>query len=229
VRLAGTRISAVERRAKYLLLRWPEDSLLLHLGMSGSLRIAGDQEAPGKHDHLDLLLPKRRRLRLRDPRKFGLVAYGGQDPEQHPLLRSLGPEPLGPAFDGSSLRRAFRGRRAAVKQLLLQGPVVAGVGNIYACEALFEAGIRPTTPAARLSAGRCDRLATAVREVLRRAVAAGGTTLQDFVGASGEAGYFQVELSVYGRAGEPCPRCGGCVRVEQLGNRSTFSCPRCQR
>ncbi|MBL7007797.1 MAG: bifunctional DNA-formamidopyrimidine glycosylase/DNA-(apurinic or apyrimidinic site) lyase [Planctomycetes bacterium] len=228
-RLAGVRVRAVERRAKYLLVRWQEDSLLLHLGMSGSLRIVRDREAPGRHDHFDLLLPRQLRLRYRDPRRFGLALLAGARPELHPLLRDLGPEPLEPGFSGETFVQAFRGRRASVKQLLLDGGIVAGVGNIYACEALFLARVRPSTPAGKLSAARCGRLATAVREVLQHAVDVGGTTLRDFVGAEGEPGYFQHELAVYGRAGLPCRACGGPIQVKRLGQRSTFSCGRCQR
>ncbi len=224
----GARLTAVERRAKYLLLRWPGDSLLCHLGMSGSMRVVPEREAPGRHDHYDLLLPDRKRLRYRDPRRFGLLLRAGEAPETHPLLAGLGPEPLGPDFDGGHLRRSFCGRRAAVKGLLLDGRVVAGVGNIYACEALFLARIRPTTPGGRVGQERCDRLAAAVREVLGRAVEAGGTTLKDFVGSSGDPGYFRQELAVYGREGLPCPSCEGPIRRQVLGQRSTFDCPRCQ-
>ncbi len=227
--LAGVRITAVERRAKYLVLRWNGGSLISHLGMSGSWRVVGETEEPGKHDHLDLLLPARRRLRYRDPRRFGLLVAGGPDPEEHRLLRGLGPEPLGADFHGGHLHAAFAGRRAAVKPLLLDSRIVVGVGNIYACEALFLAGVRPSTPAGRLSRARCERLAEEIRAVLTHAVEVGGTTLRDFLGTGGEPGYFAQQLKVYGREGEPCRSCGGPVRRRVQAQRSTFDCPRCQR
>lgn len=227
-KVRGRRVLAVERRAKYLVIRLEGAGLLLHLGMSGSLRLVRAHEAPGPHDHVDLLLARGERLRFRDPRRFGLLLLTGPDPGGHPLLARLGPEPLEPGFDGTSLRKGLAGRSAAVKVLLLDSRVVAGVGNIYACEALHRAGIRPSTPADRVSAGRCQRLAAAIRETLAEAIVAGGTTLRDFRGSRGEPGYFASQLAVYGRAGEPCPRCQAPIRVTTIGQRSTFYCSRCQ-
>ncbi|RMH03277.1 MAG: bifunctional DNA-formamidopyrimidine glycosylase/DNA-(apurinic or apyrimidinic site) lyase [Planctomycetota bacterium] len=226
--LAGNRVEEVGRRGKFLFLRWRRGSLLIHLGMSGSLRVVPDRAPPERHDHLDLLLPRRLRLRFRDPRRFGLVRLAGPKPLAEPPLADLGPEPLAEGFDGVVLRRAFRGRRAPVKVLLLDGRVVAGIGNIYACEALHRAGVRPDRPAGSLAERRCVRLAGAIREVLARAIEAGGTTLRDFRTAGGEAGWFRRELSVYGREGEPCPSCGRRVRNDRLAGRSTFWCSRCQ-
>lgn len=228
-KVAGRRVLAVERRAKYILIRIEGAGLLLHLGMSGSLRLARAHDVPGPHDHVDLLLPRHERLRFRDPRRFGLLLLTGPDPAAHPLLSGLGAEPLEPGFDGVALRRSLSGRKAAVKNLLLDSRIVAGVGNIYASEALYRAGIRPSTPGGRLSAQRCERLAAAIRETLAEAVAAGGTTLRDFRGSDGQPGYFAARLAVYGRAGEPCPRCRAPIRATSMGQRSTYSCGRCQR
>ncbi|MGE0385308.1 MAG: bifunctional DNA-formamidopyrimidine glycosylase/DNA-(apurinic or apyrimidinic site) lyase [Gammaproteobacteria bacterium] len=226
--LAGQRIDTVRRRAKYLLFDTAAGSLILHLGMSGSLRLVGEGVPPGPHDHLDIVLGDGRALRLRDPRRFGSVHWS-VDPTAHPLLRSLGPEPHDPAFDGRWLRARAHGRRQAVKSFIMDGHVVVGVGNIYASEALFGAGIHPHRPAGRISAGRHAALAAAIVRVLDAAIEAGGTTLRDFVGGTGEPGYFAVQLSVYDRAGQPCIRCGTIIRRAVTGQRATFFCPRCQR
>jgi formamidopyrimidine-DNA glycosylase len=227
--LPGRRIEAVQRRAKYLLLRLDRGTLILHLGMSGSLRVLDADTPPGPHDHLDLVLEDGRCLRLRDPRRFGAVLWTGGDPDAHPLLRALGPEPLGGAFDGEHLFRVSRGRRVAVKHLLMNSHVVVGVGNIYANEALFLAGIHPRRAAGRIALARYRGLAAAVRQVLSEAIAQGGTTLRDFSHADGSPGYFALSLRVYGRAGEPCPGCGGPLSQCRIGQRSSFFCPRCQR
>jgi formamidopyrimidine-DNA glycosylase len=227
--LTGQVVSAVERRAKYLLLRTAAGTALLHLGMSGSLRVVAAATPPGPHDHLDLLLDDGRCLRLRDPRRFGALLWTRRDPLLHPLLRDLGPEPFDPAFDGAYLHARAHGRRVAVKPFLMDGRVVVGVGNIYASEALFRAGIDPRRAVGRVASGRYARLATAVREVLGEAIEAGGTTLRDYTGGHGEAGWFRIRLAVYGRAGAPCPACGGGVRSLRLGQRSTFYCAACQR
>ncbi|ROR34277.1 bifunctional DNA-formamidopyrimidine glycosylase/DNA-(apurinic or apyrimidinic site) lyase [Inmirania thermothiophila] len=233
-RIAGARVRAVARRAKYLILELiredsPAGALLIHLGMSGSLRVLDANAPPGPHDHVDLRLEGGRALRLRDPRRFGLVLFCPGDPPAHPLLAGLGPEPLDPGFDGAALAAALHGRRSAVKAALLDQKVVAGVGNIYACEALFEAGIHPARPAGRIAPVRLARLAGALRAVMAEAVAAGGSTLRDFVGGDGRPGYFQHRFRVYGRAGAPCPRCGGAIRRRLLAQRVTYYCPRCQR
>ena len=233
-RVARTRILGVERRAKYLLLPLargaaPAGTLLLHLGMSGSLRVVPATTPPQKHDHLDLVLDSGRCLRLRDPRRFGCLLLIEGDPRAHPLLHDLGPEPLDDAFDGALLAERARGRSVAVKSFLMDGAVVVGVGNIYANEALWRAGIDPRRAAGRVAPARFVALASAVKEVLHEAIAKGGTTLRDFVQVDGATGYFRVELAVYDRAGEPCPRCTTPVRVARIGQRSTFFCTSCQR
>ncbi|MCG5540620.1 MULTISPECIES: bifunctional DNA-formamidopyrimidine glycosylase/DNA-(apurinic or apyrimidinic site) lyase [unclassified Halorhodospira] len=228
VAVAGCRVVALERRAKYLLIRLEGGPwLLLHLGMSGSLRLVAATDAPGRHDHVDLVLDDGRALRLTDPRRFGCLLLGEGDPEAHRLLSRLGPEPLGPAFDGAYLHRAARGRRVAVKAFLMDATVVVGVGNIYANEALFRAGIRPDRAAGRIARVRYERLAGAVREVLEAALAAGGTTLRDFTDGAGRPGYFAVDLSVYG--GSSCPSCASALRQLRVAQRGTWFCPRCQR
>lgn len=228
-RLHGVRITGLERRAKYLLLGTEAGHALVHLGMSGSLRMAAAAEPPGTHDHYDLLLANGACLRYRDPRRFGLLLWAGAQPERHPLLSHIGPEPFDPAFDGAYLYRISRGRRLSVKALLMDGRVVAGVGNIYANEALFRAGIHPHRPAGRVGPGRYGALAEAVRAVLSEAIAVGGTTLRDFFYGNGESGYFRIRLAVYDRAGEPCPRCATPIRRTVIGQRASYFCPRCQR
>ncbi len=226
--LPGQMIKDVWRRAKYLLLTLDHGSLILHLGMSGSLRIVADSQPPGKFDHLDLVLDNGRCLRLRDPRRFGSAHWTEAAPERHVLLERLGPEPLGPDFTPDYLFRVTRGRRRAVRDLLLDSHIVAGIGNIYANEALFRASIDPRRAAGRISRDRCARLIEALRVTLAAAIRAGGTTLRDF-SSNGRPGYFQQTLAVYGRRGEPCPECGAAVRAVRLGQRSAFFCPRCQR
>lgn len=226
--LPGQFIRSLRRRAKYLLFETDRGTLLLHLGMSGSLRIADPAEPPGVHDHVDIVAANGKALRFRDPRRFGSLLWT-RNPGTHPLLRNLGPEPLEPGFDGNWLYGRARGRRVAVKSFIMDSSVVAGVGNIYANEALFAAGIHPKRRADRVALPRMEALAQAIREVLTRAIDAGGTTLNDFHGADGEPGYFEQELKVYGRDGEPCPRCRAPLAVAVVGQRSTFYCPRCQR
>ncbi len=224
----GARIEALERRAKYLILRLDTGAwLLLHLGMSGHLRLVDAAAGAGRHDHVDLLLDGGRALRLTDPRRFGCLLAATGDPERHPLLCRLGVEPLGPEWSGARLYRATRGRRAAIKAVLMDAAVVVGVGNIYANEALHRAGIRPDRPAQRVGRARCTRLAAAVRAVLTDALAAGGTTLRDYADGTGEPGYFTPRLAVYG--GGVCPACGRELRTVRIAQRSTWLCPRCQR
>jgi formamidopyrimidine-DNA glycosylase len=227
-RLEGREIRAVARRAKYLLLDCGGGTLIVHLGMSGSLRIVPCAESPGPYDHFDLGVGEVA-VRLRDPRRFGAVLWTEADPARHRLLAHLGVEPLSGAFTGAALHAATRGRRAAIKLALMDHRIVAGVGNIYASESLFRAGIHPRTPAGRVSAARCERLATAVRATLEEAIAAGGSTLRDFVQSDGSPGYFQQRYRVYDRAGEACPTCGRPIRRVVQGQRSTFFCPGCQR
>jgi formamidopyrimidine-DNA glycosylase len=226
-RLPGQRIEAVARRAKYLLLHTAAGSALLHLGMSGSLRLTDPALPPRTHDHYDLILDSGKALRFNDPRRFGCLLW--QKPgEIHPLLRNLGPEPLGDAFDGDWLWRASRGRSAAVKSFLMDQSIVVGVGNIYASEALFAAGVHPKRVAGSVSRVRYARLAGEVRRVLEYAITRGGTTLRDFLAPDGAPGYFEQELAVYGRAGEPCRTCGTPIRAAVVGQRMTYWCPRCQ-
>ncbi|MEQ6918586.1 bifunctional DNA-formamidopyrimidine glycosylase/DNA-(apurinic or apyrimidinic site) lyase [Halomonas aquatica] len=234
-RLVGARIGALSRRAKYLLvpLTAPErggsvGTLLWHLGMSGSLRLARLGELPKKHDHVDLVLDDGGILRYHDPRRFGFVDWLVDGIEQDPRLARLGPEPLSDAFDGARLFALSRGRRLSVKPFLMDNAVVVGVGNIYAAEALFLAGIDPRRAAGRISLERYDRLAAAIREVLAAAITQGGTTLRDFVGGTGEPGYFKQRLNVYGRDGKPCRRCGAELRLVTLGQRASVFCGHCQ-
>lgn len=228
--LAGQRVGSVARRGKYLWLPVGEGGLLLHLGMSGSLSFKDEAAAPGPHDHFDLATD-RGTLRLTDPRRFGAVVWSPalDAPPALKLLAGLGIEPFDAAFGGEHLHRALRGRRVSIKQALLAGDIVVGAGNIYACEALFMAGIDPRTPAGRVSRPRCDRLAEAIRRILAQALELGGSTLRDFRDAHGMAGSFQQQAAVYGRAGQPCPTCATPVRRIVQAQRSTFFCARCQK
>lgn len=232
-RLPGSRIEAVRRRAKYLLLETARGSALLHLGMSGSLRVVADSTPAGPHDHVDLQLSAaagapRQRLRFNDPRRFGCLLW--QEPGTvHALLRDLGPEPLDEGFDGDYLFALSRGRRAPVKTFLMDQRVVVGVGNIYVAEALFAAGVSPLRAAGRVSRERYRLLAGEIRGVLAHAITRGGTTLRDFISPDGAPGYFEQELSAYGRGGEPCPRCGRPLRQAWLAQRATVWCGACQR
>lgn len=225
--LPGQRIQSIERRAKYLLLHTAAGSALMHLGMSGALRVLDPRVPAGAHDHYELLLDSGRALRYTDPRRFGCLLW--QAPGTlHPLLAGLGPEPLGPDFDGAHLWRRARGRKAPVKVFLMDQTVVVGVGNIYAAEALFAAGIHPSRAAGRIARERYAALAAAVRAVLGHAILRGGTTLRDFISPDGLPGYFEQDLNVYGRVGQPCRRCGAPIRLLRLGQRSSCYCPHCQ-
>ena len=228
VRLSGQRIEAVERRAKYLLIRFEAGTLIAHLGMSGSLRLVEGALPPAKHEHVDLLLESGQALRYTDPRRFGALLWS-DDPLNHVLLASLGPEPLSEAFDGERLFQLSRGRSMAVKPFIMDNAVVVGVGNIYASEALFAAGIDPRRPAGGISRARYLKLADEIKRILALAIERGGTTLRDFVGGDGKPGYFQQELFVYGRGGEFCKNCGGTLREIRLGQRASVYCGRCQR
>lgn len=235
--LAGQRLLRLDRRGKYLLWRFEGGTLISHLGMSGSWRVhRGEPPAPGRHDHVDLTIEQpqgTRVLRLTDPRRFGALLWAAGDDAAlagNALLAHLGVEPFDPAFDGELLHRRTRGRRTSIKQALLAGDIVVGVGNIYASESLFEAGIDPRTPAGRLSRPRCARLAAAIRTVLGRAIAAGGSSLRDFIGADGRSGYFINAARVYERNGLGCLRCEkGLVRRIVQAGRATYFCPLCQR
>lgn len=223
------RILDVGRRAKYLLLQLERGTLILHLGMSGSLRVLPAATPRLTHDHLELLLDSQQILRLNDPRRFGSCLYTTASPQLHPLLKSLAPEPFDRPFDAAYLHRITRRRRVAIKQLLLNGRLVTGVGNIYASEALFRARIRPGRQSRRLSLAECQRLVRAIRSVLRMAIKAGGTTLRDYVNADGAPGYFRQRLYVYERAGQPCRVCHAPIRQITHGQRSSYYCPRCQQ
>jgi len=226
--LAGQRINAVERRAKYLLLRLDHGTLILHLGMSGSLRVLDAGTPRLKHDHYDLVLEGKRTLRFNDPRRFGCCLYTTAPPERHRLLRRLAPEPFDPAFGGAYLQRIARRRKVAIKLLIMNGQLVTGVGNIYASEALFHAQVRPRRAARSLSGAECAALARAIRKVLRASIRSGGTTLRDYTNAEGSPGYFRQRLYVYERAGQPCRRCHTPIRQFTQGQRSTYWCPTCQ-
>lgn len=235
-KVRGQTVTGLRRRGKYILVDLQRGGLILHLGMSGSFRVLSDGDAnaaaPGPHDHYDLVTGAGRVVRYRDPRRFGCLLWHGRDPLQHPRLRGLGVEPIGPSsadFTGDTLRRAAAGRRVAVKNFLMDGRVVVGVGNIYASEALFAAAVHPRRAAGRVSAARCQALADAVRAILTDAIARGGSTIRDFAAADGQPGYFERELKVYGREGEPCARCGRAIRREVIAQRSTFYCAGCQR
>ncbi|MDF4004882.1 bifunctional DNA-formamidopyrimidine glycosylase/DNA-(apurinic or apyrimidinic site) lyase [Luteibacter sp. PPL552] len=226
--LPGQVIDQVERRAKYLLLRTAAGTALLHLGMSGMLRVVSPDVPVGKHDHVDIVLDDGKVLRFTDPRRFGALLW--QMPgETHELLDGIGPEPLTDAFDGDLLWRLSRGRTAAVKTFLMDNAVVVGVGNIYASEALFAAGIDPRRPAGKVARERYATLAAEVKRILAYAITRGGTTLRDFLSPDGAPGYFFQELFAYGRAAEPCKVCGTPIKVVTLGQRASFYCPRCQR
>jgi formamidopyrimidine-DNA glycosylase len=227
--LPGRAVLDVRRRAKYLLVDVEGGSLLAHLGMSGSLRVLPASTPLLAHDHYDLCLDDGRCLRFNDPRRFGSLHWLTGDPAAHPLLADLGPEPLEPGFDADYLHRESRGRRVAVKPFLMDQRVVVGVGNIYASEALFRAGIHPQRASGRIGAGRYERLVAAVQAVLGEAIRQGGTTLRDYVSAEGTPGYFRQRLYVYERAGEPCRRCGRPIRQLVQGQRSTYFCPACQK
>ncbi len=226
--LIGAIIKSVERRAKYLLINTTEGTAIMHFGMSGSVSIVDRGTPAGVHDHVDIDFDSGKALRFRDPRRFGSLHWS-DDPASHWLLKNLGPEPLGNAFNGKYLRSQSRGRRVAVKQFIMNAAVVVGVGNIYASEALFMARIHPRRAARRIALHRYEALADAIRSVLDRAIQAGGTTLRDFHDSNGEAGYFQRELEVYGRGDEPCRRCERPISVIVQGQRSTFYCKHCQR
>jgi formamidopyrimidine-DNA glycosylase len=228
--LKGQVVQAVRRRGKYLLIDLSEGLLLVHLGMSGSVVFGDALAEAGKHDHFDLLTSQGT-LRLNDPRRFGAVVFAPSEADAiaQKLLGRLGVEPLGDAFDAATFYQALQLRKTAIKQVLLAGEVVVGVGNIYASEALFLAGIRPTTRANRLSRPRALRLQGAIRQVLALAVEKGGSTLRDFSNAQGESGHFQEGAMVYGRQGQPCRVCGTAIKGLRQGQRSTFFCPQCQK
>lgn len=227
--LTGRTIRGISRRGKYLLFDCETGWLLLHLGMSGSLRLVSETVPPGRHDHVDIVLGNGKAVRFTDPRRFGAMLWTGTTPDRHPLLAGLGLEPLTDALTGVWLYTATRGARLGIKSWLMDGRRITGIGNIYANEALFRAGIRPTQPAGRIARRRLDRLAPAIQEILHRAIDVGGSTLRDFFDANGNPGCFQQEYFVYGRAGEPCVVCGAPIKLARQSGRATYYCSSCQR
>jgi len=227
--LAGQTIHSVARRAKYLLIDFGQGHLLWHLGMSGSLRVITDDRPAEKHDHIDLVVESGHCLRFNDPRRFGFLLLTQQDLKDHPRLAKLGPEPLSDEFHGELLYRRSRGRKGSIKTFIMDAATVVGVGNIYASEALFLAGIHPRRPAGRISRARYDALAEAIKATLAAAIEQGGTTLRDFRDSDGRPGYFSQSLSVYGLDGQGCPHCQTPIRREVIGQRATYFCPQCQR
>jgi len=227
--IEGQKIRSVKRRGKYLLLETDCGTALLHLGMSGSLRVVEAGSAHEKHDHVDIEFTNNKAIRLRDPRRFGAVLWTVDDPLQHKLIRSLGPEPLSDDFNADYLYKKSRGRTVSIKQFIMNGHMVVGVGNIYACESLFKAGISPKKSAGKVSKKRYETFVAKIKEVLAHAIEQGGTTLKDFVQAEGTPGYFQQQLNVYGRTDEECLVCGLLVKKITQGQRSTFYCAKCQR
>jgi formamidopyrimidine-DNA glycosylase len=226
--LPGQRIESVTRRGKYLLFKTKAGTAILHLGMSGSLRMLPKDTPPQKHDHVDLVMETGHALRLRDPRRFGALLWTHDDPEKHKLLKDLGPEPLSGGLDGEYLFEASRGRKVAVKQFIMDSKIVVGVGNIYASESLFLAAIRPQRAAGRVSHREYDALARAIKKVLTASIKAGGTTLRDFMREDGKPGYFKQRLRVYDREGQRCYRCDGIIVAKATGQRMTYWCSDCQ-
>lgn len=227
--LPGQVIRAIARRAKYILLQTDAGTAILHLGMSGSLRILPSTTPAGKHDHVDIQLDDGNCLRLTDPRRFGALLWTRKNPAEHELIAHLGPEPLSTAFNADYLFSKSRGRKVTIKQFIMDGKVVVGVGNIYANEALFLAGIHPHRPAGRISRPRYEGLVDAIKTVLAASIEMGGTTLRDFVGGDGKPGYFKQTLRVYDRTGKTCRNCDALIRETRTGQRSTFYCTHCQR
>lgn len=228
--LTGLRITQIRRRGKYLLLSLSDgQTLIWHLGMSGSLRIVGTKDAPMLHDHIDLTFANGQVLRYHDPRRFGACLLTRENPEQHILIAHLGPEPLSAAFTGEYLYQRARKRTTAVKNWLMDSKLVVGVGNIYANESLYLAAIHPLKAAHKLSRPKCEQLAVTIKQVLTAAIKQGGTTLRDFVGGDGKPGYFAQQLNVYGRGGQPCRSCSKPLTERQVANRTTVYCTRCQR
>ena len=226
--LKGQTINSVQRRGKYLLLNTDKGTLIIHLGMSGSLRITDNKTPAEKHDHFDLVFNNKKVLRLRDPRRFGAVLWTSKPVEQHKLIRELGPEPLSAEFNADYLHELATGRKLAIKSFIMNSHIVVGVGNIYANEALFMAGINPKRMASRISYPRYQRLVESIKQVLAAAIEQGGTTLRDFTRQDGKPGYFQQKLYVYGKAGEPCPSCGSEIKQFRQQQRSSYYCPHCQ-
>jgi len=222
------RIRELSRRGKYLLIHLEIGAIIMHLGMSGSLRIVTDDIPVKKHDHIDIILSDRKIMRYTDPRRFGALLLTEDDPLKHPLLRSLGMEPLDTCFTSQSLLKRVKNRRAPIKSFIMDSKIVVGVGNIYASEALFLAEIHPLTPANHLNEMQCRQLVKSIKKILRAAIKRGGTTLKDFINSDGRPGYFSQQLKVYGRDGQPCVKCNTNLELLKIGQRSTVFCPNCQ-
>jgi len=227
-KLTHQHVGKLLRRGKYILMPVGCGTVIIHLGMSGYLSILDDNQAPLRHDHVDIAFSNGRILRYTDPRRFGCILWTEESPVEHKLINRLGPEPLSTTFSVEYLMKVLKGRGAAIKTLIMNSQVVVGVGNIYAAEALFMAGIHPLAPGKSLSQSKCERLVTAIRNVLQAAIQLGGTTINDFINSDGKPGYFVNELQVYGRDGLPCVTCKTSLELIKLGQRSTVYCPRCQ-
>jgi len=227
--LQGAVVSAIDRRGKYILIRIDAGTAIVHLGMSGSLRVCTDDEPRRKHDHFEITTDQGHIIRFHDPRRFGCFLWQASEGPEHSLLSKLGPEPLSDEFNSEYLFRATRKRQVAIKNLIMNSHVVVGVGNIYASESLFMCGVRPGRAARRVTRVECEKLVATIKQVLQRSITQGGTTLRDFVNSDGQPGYFAQSLNVYGREGEPCNTCGDAIRQRTLGQRSTFYCRVCQR
>lgn len=227
--LQQQKIIHLSRRGKYLLIQMATGTLIIHLGMSGSLRVLPQDSPPTRHDHLDIILSDNKLLRYNDPRRFGAILMTEDNPETHTLLKSLGPEPLDPLFNGAWLKKAALKRQVAIKPFIMNSKIVTGIGNIYAAEALFLAKIHPLTEAGKLTQQQCEQLVKSIKEVLQSAISQGGTTLKDFVNSDGKPGYFSQKLHVYGRTNLPCTTCGSPLQSLLLGQRSTVFCGQCQK
>jgi len=226
--LLGKQFKKIDRRGKYLLCYTDHGCMMMHLGMSGNLRIIDKKIKPEKHDHFDILFASGQVLRFHDPRRFGSIIWTKKDPLQHKLIKDLGPEPLSKDFNGEWLHKRSRKRTQAIKNFIMDSHNVVGVGNIYASESLFLAGINPKRKAGNISTERYERLAKAIRKILKQSIKQGGTTLRDFVNGDGKPGYFQQQLNVYGRTGQSCKKCSSSIKEIKLGQRSSFYCPNCQ-
>ncbi len=227
--IAGKKVDKLQRRGKYILIHIGTGGLIIHLGMSGSIRVSYEPEAPDRHDHFDLVTHNGAVIRYRDPRKFGCLLFSATDLFNHPRLQSLGVEPLTGEFNENMLYAAARNRTVSTKSFIMDGKIVVGVGNIYASEALFDAGIHPLRKCSNVSVRRYAALVKSIKKILIQAIAKGGTTLQDFAGADGSPGYFEQSLAVYGRAGQGCLRCRSEIKRVVISQRSSFYCPRCQK
>lgn len=227
--LQNCKFQKIDRRGKYLLCYTNHGCMMVHLGMSGSLHLVGSDTEPRKHDHLDIIFASGKILRFRDPRRFGSIIWTKKDPLQHKLIKHLGPEPLSEDFNGTLMYRRSRKRTQAIKNFIMDSHHVVGVGNIYASESLFLAGINPKRKAGNVSLERYERLTHAIKKILKQSIKQGGTTLRDFVNGDGKPGYFQQQLNVYGRTDQPCKKCGTTIKEIKLGQRSSFYCSTCQR